>query len=265
MDIIYKFYKVNQYLFDTLISNHIYFSSIDQFNDPYDSHLALMGTVSEENFDLLLTSLKFTDETKKLYLDAYKRNPDKMLDRFVEFYKGWLSYIGICCFSKRKDNILLWSHYADAHKGVCLGFDYALMKKRFPQFDEVEYSDDPFYFDASNPEISVSKAALRKASDWKYEEEVRFFVERKKNTDFLPEALIEVNFGARCTPRNMINIQYLLSRLDYKNCKFYKSAINQRNYKVEFGKSDFTELRRQVIKDSEDQRFSKQINFEDLL
>src|ERR1035441_3016297 len=30
---------------------------------------------------------------------------------------------GLLCFSEEWNNILLWSHYADQHRGVCLGFD----------------------------------------------------------------------------------------------------------------------------------------------
>ena len=29
---------------------------------------------------------------------------------------------GVCCFSEKKDDILMWSHYADGHKGFCLEF-----------------------------------------------------------------------------------------------------------------------------------------------
>jgi hypothetical protein len=27
------------------------------------------------------------------------------------------------CFSRTSSNILMWSHYGDNHKGICLGFD----------------------------------------------------------------------------------------------------------------------------------------------
>lgn len=29
----------------------------------------------------------------------------------------------ISCFSKRYDSILMWSHYASSHEGVCIEFD----------------------------------------------------------------------------------------------------------------------------------------------
>ena len=46
------------------------------------------------------------------------------------------------CFSKRNDSILMWSHYADSHKGVCFEFDYespyfydVLYENKIPEFD----------------------------------------------------------------------------------------------------------------------------------
>jgi hypothetical protein len=30
---------------------------------------------------------------------------------------------GVSCFSESWNSILMWSHYADRHKGICLGFD----------------------------------------------------------------------------------------------------------------------------------------------
>src|SRR5687768_11905572 len=31
--------------------------------------------------------------------------------------------LGALCFSQGCDNPVLWSHYADKHQGICLGFD----------------------------------------------------------------------------------------------------------------------------------------------
>ena len=36
--------------------------------------------------------------------------------------------LGILCLSERRDDILMWSHYASSHCGVCLEFD----TKRMP-------------------------------------------------------------------------------------------------------------------------------------
>ncbi len=264
-NIVYKYFRINQYLYDTLISNQLYFSSIEQFNDPYDCHLAILDKISEEDFNVFIEKTIKDTDIKMKYLDAFRKKPDEFIKPFIEMYRNWLKHLGICCFTKGKENILLWSHYADSHRGVCLGFDYNLMEKIFPQFDEVNYNDEPFYFDIKNPLDSVSRTALRKSSDWKYEDEIRFFMERSKNTDFYKEALLEVNFGSRCSKRDMMNIQYLISKLNYPHCSFYKSSINQSKYIVEFEKNDINSLKKDVLKDSENIHYSYTVNLEHLL
>ncbi|MFI5416343.1 MAG: DUF2971 domain-containing protein [Nitrososphaerales archaeon] len=264
-NIVYKYFRINQYLYDTLISNQLYFSSIGQFNDPYDCHIAIFDKISEDDFIVFVENSFKDTETQKKYIDAFRNNPEEFSKQFIEMFKGWLKYLGICCFTKGKENVLLWSHYADSHRGVCLGFDYELMKKKFPQFDAVIYGDEPFYFDIKNPGDSITKTALRKSSNWKYEDEIRFFMERSKNIDFFQEALLEVNFGSRCNKREMMNIQYLISKLNYPNCAFFKASINQSKYTVEFDKSDINVLKKEVLKDSEEIRYAQTVNLEHLL
>src|ERR1700681_4254027 len=49
-----------------------------------------------------------------------KREARKVLRQFKESQDD---ETGVLCFSRSWSNPVLWSHYADKHKGVCLGFD----------------------------------------------------------------------------------------------------------------------------------------------
>lgn len=262
---IYKYFRINQFLYDTLISNQLYFSSLHQFNDPYDCYLSLFDKISEDDFKVYLKNSNVPEDIMNKYLDAFNKKGQEFVAPFVDAYKGFIDYHGICCFTKGKDNMLLWSHYADSHKGVCLGFDYDLMIKKFPQYDEVEYSDVPFYFDIKNVDESIAKTILRKSTDWKYEEEIRFIMERSKTVGFFQEALTEVNFGARCSKRDMMNIQYLVSKLNYPNCAFNTSFINTKKYQVEFEASDFEQLKKDVLNESKEIRYTNTVDLKSLL
>jgi hypothetical protein len=262
---IYKYFRINQFLYDTLISNQLYFSSIQQFNDPYDCYLTLFDEISEDDLKIYLKKINTSDELTIKCIEAFNKKGQKFLEPFIESYKAFIDYHGICCFTKGKDNLLLWSHYADSHKGVCLGFDYDLMIKKFPQFDEVEYSDNPFYFDIKNVDESIAKTVLRKSTDWKYEEEIRFVMERSKSIGFFQDALTEVNFGTRCSKRDMMNIQYLVSKLNYSNCVFYNAFINSKKYLVEFTTSDIRQLKEDVLDESKEIRYTNTIDINLLL
>jgi hypothetical protein len=116
---------------------------------------------------------------------------------------------GLICFSKSWENPVLWSHYADKHRGICLGFDVPdqLLKP-------VDYTPNPLKVahdgKRSRPQINQEfmDALLRtKFIDWKYEDEMRVFVQLDHKTIesglyFYPFSedltLREVILGPRC-------------------------------------------------------------------
>lgn len=50
--------------------------------------------------------------------------PDrKMRQRFLKIKRNIARQHGVVCFSKNWSNPVIWSHYADKHRGICLGFD----------------------------------------------------------------------------------------------------------------------------------------------
>ena len=79
---------------------------------------------------------------------------------------------GLLCFSENWKNPVQWAHYADGHKGLCLGFDVedeylkevCYVEKRL-DFPENEDLDEKF----------TDKLISTKYSHWKYEEEHRRF------------------------------------------------------------------------------------------
>jgi hypothetical protein len=82
---------------------------------------------------------------------------------------------GILCFSRTWDNPVLWSHYADKHRGVALGFDISDQHKV-----EIIYSEDrmPIEYVDNDPargvaESYVNRLVRTKFKHWIYENEVR--------------------------------------------------------------------------------------------
>jgi len=61
------------------------------------------------------------------------------------FYKDYLKSIneefGIFSLSKSKNNLLMWSHYADSHKGYCIGFDHEMLLNISGSLGSVIYSN----------------------------------------------------------------------------------------------------------------------------
>jgi Protein of unknown function (DUF2971) len=107
-----------------------------------------------------------------------------------------VDYLGILSLSTKRDSILMWSHYANGHKGFCLEFDAE--KEPFRAARAVRYLRDrrsyrPF---ATSDKENAENLVLAKYQDWDYEAEWRIVIPKGRETySFAPEALTGVIFG----------------------------------------------------------------------
>ena len=128
-----------------------------------------------------------SSEYEKLAVSEKK----KLLTRIDSEIKNAKDAALISCFSKRNDSILMWSHYADSHKGVCIEFE----KPKLDDFRDVKYKKNRpsiRYFKVVQHAIALDmlnkhedenqiKRYLEnttdpffvKSPDWSYEKEVR--------------------------------------------------------------------------------------------
>ena len=82
---------------------------------------------------------------------------------------------GLICFSRTWANPVIWAHYADQHRGICLGFD---IPDGFVR--EIAYKKDRESFpmdlgDREPPEklAIMERLLFTKFEDWRYEDEMR--------------------------------------------------------------------------------------------
>jgi hypothetical protein len=138
-------------------------------------------------------------------------------------------YIGMISYSKDLINPVVWSHYADSHRGIALGFKHS----DHDDIVHVEYQDERPIFGRKllegNGESQLRQAERLvsvKATSWKYENEARRMVHLKNCKmqkdlyfeDFGPNSLCEVVLGARCAaqPPHLIR---LLQQYGYDDVK----------------------------------------------
>ena len=87
----YHFVSVRNVL-DDLRRRHLKIAQLDELNDPFE--------------------LWAIDQRDRRLRQAFRATKQQMAERF-----------GLLCFSLDWHNPVLWSHYADKHRGVALGFD----------------------------------------------------------------------------------------------------------------------------------------------
>jgi len=111
-----------------------------------------------------------------------------------------INQFGVVCFSKKYDNILLWSHYAENHEGICLGFDISESEGKF---HDISYQNDIEVFNYPDCQETYKENATKqmttKGLHWEYEEEIRqIFTDNSFETEY-PGKLVEVIFGCKCS------------------------------------------------------------------
>ena len=113
---------------------------------------------------------------------------------------------GVLCFSRTWHNPLLWSHYADKHRGICLGFEVPHVVR--VRYDVKRLVNVVPRILAGGPasEALMTRLLATKFRDWKYEDEVRVYTDLKDADtatghylkDFGPDLVLkEVILGPR--------------------------------------------------------------------
>jgi hypothetical protein len=135
---------------------------------------------------------------------------------------------GVCCFSKSYSSPVLWSHYGDQHRGLCIGYGTDRIPK--PQLQKVVYGKSrdiktstlvhAFIYDDCEVKNELDRdILLRKATEWGYEHEWRLI--GPQGLQDSPLLLKEITFGLRCPISIKHTLHKALSGRE-KNVKFYE-------------------------------------------
>lgn len=226
--IVYKYHKINQHLFSLLENRKLWFAHQNELNDPFDCKYAFSD-------DFLFSLFKRSSES--LLVDLKKKNPllnFPLADDFLKnklpvlkskenmnrFYNtlfgeklGW----NVCCFTTNPLNEIMWSHYADNQKGVCLEFDLSKTPQLHNKLFQVNYTD-------TFPEISsidmLPTALLTKRTAWNYEDEWRILTNEKGEKRFNRESLSGIYFGCYVSKKTISKIRKMIIKSGYNNLDF---------------------------------------------
>ena len=201
----------------TVHLGEIYFPKPSSFNDPFDCRPSFSFVATKEEmtsyYGRLVKKLMpgLNREQRKSEVrnklgdwERSPRNPET-LRRITELHtKQITENIGVLSLSEVPDDILMWSHYADSHRGVCLEFDGYF--EFFSAAHRVEYPQtrpqiNPF---RQNPTEMMEAALLTKAERWKYEREWRI-IQYKSGSGIKhcpPASLTAVILGADISDRD---------------------------------------------------------------
>jgi hypothetical protein len=196
-----------------LVEHMLYFASRRDFNDPFDctvpSFLQLPGTFMKRYAEeFVVKNFSSKSETEQAVLIDKLFSVDA-LEEIRQGVQGEVDKAGIICFSQVRDDILMWAHYADKHKGLCLEFDGSSNCIFFGEAQPVEYEDYTPIPMHQDRERQMSRVILTKSRHWSYEKEYRIFSPETANkiVSFPAALLTGVIFGCMTPDKIRVSVK----------------------------------------------------------
>ncbi|HHX8336017.1 TPA: DUF2971 domain-containing protein [Vibrio diabolicus] len=224
---IFKYRKFNKSSIGLLVNKELWFAKPETLNDPFECEMMM-----PEMLDSIWRHHNIEKEKQ---------------EKIRGFLAESLAEVGICSFSRTRQNQLMWAHYSDEHKGFCIGFseDGLINDIEFVHSQIVDYQDDlPYkgvierikYFEANPPEDPrfqnsaesiagdiLSSAIGVKYTNWQYEKEVRLVKMNSGAYKFNPSSVVSIAFGLRMSERDKLTLRKLLSAPEWAHLCWYQA------------------------------------------
>jgi hypothetical protein len=198
--------RIYKYRYDTdrartsLKAGTVWMASPESYNDPYDSSLFFPLETLES---LIESSLAAKIEQaghsvgRQVIRDRAAGQIRQIAEATVTPFAAFRRFAKVCSFSELNDSLLMWSHYANHHKGFCIEYDIEALsaesffrKNLYPVFYSKQFYDLSSFLqgltgasrDDFRPMIPLL-AVLHKFEGWGYEAEWRLVDEKGADAD----------------------------------------------------------------------------------
>ena len=181
------------------------------------------------------------------------RNFHVAQDGLRKFYQDSRDKFTVLCVSKKKDNLLMWAHYAKDHSGCVLKF------RCLPELDRPLCMAQEVVYQSKYPSIAnlqdyvkhltgqkelnydnlFREFAFTKSKHWKYEEEWRcisLLMDKELGFDYypiIPEELESIYIGCRATEYFKDEVKDLIAS-HFPKTKIHQASVSAKNYSLEF-------------------------------
>ena len=233
-----------------LVHKNLYHALPSQLNDPFEckprfrlpSEPQKLANIAMHFHRVALDNGFDIEKATKLVVENMV-NPEKIENAIVEAARNVYGSVRVCSYTTHSKNLLLWSHYANSHSGLCVEFD----AKRFPvsYAYKVKYCNEYPFIEYPRPENELGFIpVLVKSLDWAYEDEYR--------SVFAPEApgafesdgesvklshcdITGIYLGAAMTVSDISSVIGIIEKGPF-NPSVYQAKISDSSYELEFVK-----------------------------
>lgn len=249
----------NCYTQQNLLNSQLFFNSPEQFNDPFDTLPLISAKRDKERLIRFGTKVVMDAEnapkkiakkkaTHKVNTDPRFKDDDAVYNTATESFSRLRSRMGVCCFTTNcPELILMWAHYADKHKGICLEFDFPdnggswkvnsekINREMFiSPFLPMTYSYKiPSWNVLTDDGSGIHTSIVTKSKEWEYENEIRLVC--NKYTGLLKYnelSLRAIYAGCKMNDSKFNELKSTIKKLHFQP-RLYRMQINKEKYALD--------------------------------
>lgn len=239
---LFKFRDINKYSIDSLIMGTLYFSSPNKLNDPFDCKLDIIKAI--ENAAKYLSKQGSPKDSENLHY---------LLGNIILFDKlqRKIDSVGVCSFSLKLNDALLWAHYSNKHKGMSILYDFPeaflIDGNKFIGISKVSYKKNPLrdwfisianQLPMQNDDLAVElvkNILTAKSPNWRYEKEARIIGWNPGVLKIEKTFIKQICFGLE-TPNEDISLIKEITSHYKEEVKLYKAIRASGDFGIRFKK-----------------------------
>jgi len=230
--LLFKYRPVNKYLLDSLVKSQLHFALPSNLNDPHDCQV-----------DLKRALVRAADLAKGAQQKKLRRLVSDLT--MLRTIKDLLRKTAVCSFSDSLLNPVLWSHYADEHRGVSLLYKvpHSLILDTTTEivgYSGVEYGEgsltnwlvaNPVKFHVDYYVRIIKHALTIKGPMWAYEGESRIMRARAGQLDIEPLILTQICYGLK-TPKSDKDLIRKIVASNYSKMDFCEIVVGDNDFEI---------------------------------
>lgn len=190
---------------------------------------------TQADFDIFIAKPGIPENKKTILAQQLWSDPKKARDIAVEKRNKAINACGVLTLSRNYDNLLLWAHYSNNHKGLVLGFDVLVDPEFFMWPLNVSYQDTykaiNYFRDGDE---AINKIISTKSTHWAYEEEFRVLKKSSKAWPFQRESLTDIYFGCRSSNEFVESVIQECSASEMSHVRFHKAELKHGMFGLDF-------------------------------
>lgn len=204
--ILYKFKSLHniEYVFDILHNQRLFCTKYSSLNDPF------------EGLFLAIIPIGYISP----FIKPHKYKKLKNIDDLTQ-----LEHTKICSLSDNLNDVRLWSHYADGHRGIAIAIDFSNIES---DLHKVKYSTElPEFGDTILTSPMPPQVLSIKTNHWEYEAEYRIIQDK----DYYPinGRIKAIYAGQRITDFRI----ELLKKITPEGISIYDTKLNTEKVLIE--------------------------------